>query len=228
MSRTVNVVRMQLVNKQTFGWVPLAILVGALAVTLAIWAMVPDGGALYSGGAQAPFWYFAVIGVQALTLTFPFSQAMSVTRREFYLGTLLTAALAAAVLTVVFLVGGYVEQATDGWGMNGYFFTFSWIWDAGAPVAAAFYFVLSMLSFVAGFTGATLYKRFGAFWLVVVSVGLVLVLIAAAWLVTRAGAWSDVMGWLLTSGVGGLTAVLAGITVVVALVAFPLLRRAVP
>ena len=50
----------------------------------------------------------------------------------------------------------------------------------------------------------------------------------ARYLVTRAGAWSDVMGWLLTSGVGGLTAVLAGITVVVALVAFPLLRRAVP
>ena len=55
-------------------------------------------GPKYGGGAQAPLWYFDVVGIQALTLTFPFSQAMSVTRREFFLGTLLTAAFTSSIL----------------------------------------------------------------------------------------------------------------------------------
>ena len=93
--RIFNVVRLQYVNRQTFIWVPLIVLGGAFVVTWGIWAVLFANGVradMYGGGAQAPLWYFAVVGVQALTLTFPFSQAMSVTRREFYLGTLLTAA----------------------------------------------------------------------------------------------------------------------------------------
>ena len=84
MNRTLNVVRLQLVNRMTYIWIPLIILFGALAITLAIYAMVTSGGGtvmMFSGGAQAPLWYFMVVGIQALTLTFPFSQAMSVTRR---------------------------------------------------------------------------------------------------------------------------------------------------
>ena len=92
MSRTLNVVRMQFVNRQTYIWVPLLVLVGAFVLSLMIFAMIPDDGVKVGGGSQAPLWYFLVVGVQSLTLTFPFSQAMSVTRREFYLGTLLTAA----------------------------------------------------------------------------------------------------------------------------------------
>ena len=95
MNRTLSVVRLQLVNKQTFLWVPLLVLGGALVITMAIFAMLPVDG-IVGGGAQAPMWYFLVVGVQSLTLTFPFSQALSVTRREFYVGTMLTALLASA------------------------------------------------------------------------------------------------------------------------------------
>ena len=101
MNRTLSVVRMQLINKQTYIWIPLIILGGAFVLALAIYAMLAGSGVtgpFYGGGAQAPLWYFLVVGIQALTLTFPFSQAMSVTRREFYLGTLLTAALTSAIL----------------------------------------------------------------------------------------------------------------------------------
>src|SRR5690606_6776424 len=118
-NRTVNVVRMQLVNRQTYIWVPLMVLAGSLVITLAIYALIRNAGAqdpLYGGGAQAPLWYFAVVGIQSLTPTFPFSQAMSVTRREFYLGTLLAAALTGAILSAVFVIGGFIENATDGWG----------------------------------------------------------------------------------------------------------------
>ena len=116
MNRTLNVVRMQLVNRATYIWVPLIILGGTLLISFAIFGLISSSGAdaqMFGGGAQAPLWYFGVVGVQALTLTFPFSQAMSVTRREFYLGTLITAALTALGLALLFVIGGFIEEATN-------------------------------------------------------------------------------------------------------------------
>ncbi|KAA9134541.1 hypothetical protein [Microbacterium caowuchunii] len=231
MSRTLNVVRMQLINRQTYIWVPLLVLGGSLVITLAIYGIIANAGvdtAMYGGGAQAPLWYFAVVGAQALTLTFPFSQAMSVTRREFYLGTLLTAALTSAMLAVIFVIGGLVEKATNGWGMNGYFFALDWLWEQGPIVAGFFFFTLAMLFFVIGFAGATLYKRFGTMWLTIVILGIAVLFVAALWLIGQADAWVEVFGWFARLGSGGLALFMAGVAAVLAVVSFPVLRRAVP
>jgi len=231
MNRTVSVVRMQLINRQTYIWVPLMVLGGAFVITLAIYWIIANAGAdgpMYGGGAQAPLWYFGVVGVQALTLTFPFSQAMSVTRREFYLGTLLTALLTAAVLAVVFVVGGLIEEATGGWGMNGYFFYLPWIWVAGAGGAFVFYFTLAMLFFIAGFWAATIYKRFGSVALTTVLLGIAALLVLWLFLVGQTNGWVALFAWFAAQGALGLAlwglvagAVLAGIS-------YLTLRRAVP
>jgi hypothetical protein len=228
MSRTINVVRMQFVNKQTYLWVPLLVLGGAFVVTLAIFAMIPYDGVKVGGGTYAPLWYFLVVGVQSLTLTFPFSQAMSVTRREFYLGTLLAAATTSAMLALIFLVGGLIEEATRGWGLNGYFFYLEWIWVAG-PIAAFFvYFVSAMMFFLVGFWAATVYKRFGSLWLTAVLVGIAALLVVIIWLIGFAEAWVATITWFAEQGALGLAmwgvvfgAVLAGIS-------FLILRRATP
>ncbi|MBD8023088.1 hypothetical protein [Microbacterium gallinarum] len=231
MSRTLNVVRMQLINRQTYIWVPLMVLGGALLLTLAIYWVIQNAGAdgpMYGGGAQAPLWYFGVVGVQALTLTFPFSQAMSVTRREFYLGTLLTAVLTGAILALLFVVGGLIEQATGGWGMNGYFFYLPWIWEAGALGAGVFFFTISMLFFVVGFWAATIFKRFGSVVLTTVLLAIGALLVLWMFLVGQTNAWAQVFGWIAGQGALGLAlwgllvgAVLAGIS-------YLTLRRAVP
>ena len=228
MSRTLNVVRMQFVNKQTYVWVPLLVLGGAFVLSLAIFAMVPYDGVKVGGGTYAPLWYVLVVGVQSLTLTFPFSQAMSVSRREFFLGTLLAAAATSAMLALIFMVGGLIEEATNGWGMNGYFFYLQWIWADG-PLAAFFvYFVTAMMFFVTGFWSATIYKRFGSLWLTAVLVGIGALLVAVIWLVGFADAWVAAFTWFGQQGALGLAlwgvllgAVLAGIS-------FLILRRATP
>jgi hypothetical protein len=228
MSRTLSVVRMQLVNRQTYIWIPLIVLAGAFVLSLLIWSMIPVDSPKYGGGAQAPLWYFGVVGVQALTLTFPFSQAMSVTRREFYLGTLLTAVLTGGILALIFVAGGLIERATGGWGVNGYFFYLDWIWVAGPAMAGLFYFALAMLFFVIGFWAATIYKRFGALWLTVVLVGIGLVLVGLMWLTGRMNAWARVFEWFAVQGASGLT--LWGLLLIAVLAAssFLTLRRAVP
>ncbi|WP_137845929.1 hypothetical protein [Microbacterium sp. 2FI] len=228
MSRTLNVVRMQLVNRQTYIWIPLLILAGSFLLSLAVYALIPTDEPKYGGGAQAPLWYFLAVGVQALTLSFPFSQAMSVSRREFYLGTLLTAALTSTILAAIFVVGGFIESATNGWGMNGWFFRLDWVWESGPLGAALFYFVSAMLFFVTGFWAATIYKRWGGLWLTVVLVGLGALFVLALFVVGRLEAWVQVFTWFATQGAVGLA--LWGIVVIAALaaIAFGTLRRAVP
>ncbi|MFB8146186.1 hypothetical protein ACFC1W_05530 [Microbacterium sp. NPDC056003] len=231
MSRTVNVVRMQLINRQTYIWVPLLVLGGAFLLTLAIYAMLESAGVTgekYGGGAQAPLWYFCVVGVQSLTLSFPFSQAMSVTRREFYIGTLLTAAASSLVLASVYVVGGAIENATGGWGLNGYFFYLPWVWEGGPAVALVFWFTAAMLVFVSGFWAATIYKRAGTIAVTLVLVGLGALLVLWMYLVGRMDAWTEVFTWFATQGALGLAlwglllgAVLAGVS-------YLTLRRAVP
>ncbi len=231
MNRILKVVRMQLTNKQTFVWVPLIVLGGAFAISLAIYGILFSAGAtgtFYGGGAQAPLWYFAVIGAQALTMTFPFSQAMSVTRREFFLGTMLTAVLTAAMLAVIFVIGGLIETATGGWWFNGYFFTVGVGWEPGPVLAGVFYFAIAMLFFVSGFWGATIFKRFGTLWLIVTLVAIAAVIVLALFAVTRMDAWPSVVDWFVSIGFGGVTLLVAGIAAVLAAIAFPTLRRATP
>ena len=63
-----------------------------------------------------------VVAVQAMSATFRFALGMSVTRRDYYLGT----ALYFTMLSVVYAAGltalGGIERLTDGWGLDGYFF----------------------------------------------------------------------------------------------------------
>ncbi len=231
MNRTLSVVRMQLINKQTYIWIPLLILGGAFVLAIAVYAILVGSGVpgpFYGGGAWAPLWYFGIVGIQALTLTFPFSQAMSVTRREFYLGTLLTAALTSAILAAIAVVGGLIERATNGWGLDGWFFGLPFIWESGPIGAFLFNFVVALLFFVIGFWAATIYKRFGALWLTVVLAGVGALFVFGLWIVGRFDAWGVVNEWIAAQGVTGLSLWGLVLAAVLAASAFLTLRRAVP
>ena len=232
MSRTLNVIRLQLINRQTFIWIPLIILAGAAVISILIYAMIPTDGPsaepMYGGGGQAPLWYFFAIGMSAMTLTFPFSQAMSITRREFFLGTMLTAVLGSALMGIMFLAGGGIELLTDGWGVNGYLFYLPWLWEVGAGGAFVVYFTLALFFFVVGFTGATIYKSWGPTVLTIASIALALVIVGVVFLVTRLELWGRVFAGIMDLGALGLA--LWGLVVVAVLTALSFLafRRARP
>ena len=230
MNRTLNVVRMQLVNRATYIWVPLIVLGGTVVISLAIFGLISSNGVettMFGGGAQAPLWYFLAVGVQALTLTFPFSQAMSVTRREFYLGTLLTAALTSLGLAVLFVIGGFVEEATNGWGMNGYMFRLTWVWSQGPLVAGLFFFTLAFLFFVVGFCFATIYKRWTNVVMTLVIVAIALLLVAAMWLIGQLDAWQPVLTWFGSLTPIALTGSMLLGSAVLAAISYGMLRRAI-
>lgn len=214
MNRAVNVARMQLINKWTFLGIPGVILAASTLLTLAIWALIPDEvGTKYSGSGQAVMWYFLALGVQALTLTFPFSQAMSVSRKAFYAGTLGLFAVVALGVAVLYYVLGLIEQATNGWGLNGQLFALSWVAGAAGWVQVLFYFVAMVLLFMTGFWAATIYMRWKATGMLVAGLGAAVLLVGAIALATVSGWWPAIGSWLgaqtplSTAGWAGLLAV---------------------
>jgi len=234
MNRIFSVVRMQLVNRQTFIWVPLIILFGAMILTFAIFGILratlpPEGETNFvGGGVQAPLWYFLGIGVGALAYSFPFSQALSITRREFFLGTMLTAFGASVALATIFTVGAVVEDATNGFGLDGYFFRLAWIWESGWFVAWVFWVVIAMLFFVLGFWLTTIFKRFGPIGLTTAIVGIAIVLLGAIALITVMHAWVPVWEFFVRAGPLGMAGFCAILLAVLGASSFATLRRAIP
>ncbi|MFD5226036.1 hypothetical protein ACFWHT_10500 [Microbacterium sp. NPDC058342] len=228
MRRTLNVVRLQLINRDTFIWVPLIVLASATLVSVLIYAMIPVDTPKYGGGGQAPLWVFFAVGMSAMTLTFPFSQAISITRREFFVGTMIAAVLGSAFMGALFLIGGAIEVATGGYGVNGWVFHLPWIWEMGPLGAFVVYFTLALFFFVLGFTGATVYKRWGPLVLTIASVAIGLVLVALVFLVTRLELWGQVGSAIVQLGAVGLA--LWGLVGVVVLagISFLTFRRTIP
>lgn len=197
MNRTINVARMQLINKWTFLGIPAIILVAAFLLSVAIWAMVPSSAdiTLYTGAGQAVMWYFMVIGIQALTLTFPFSQGLSISRRTFYLGTVGLFTTVALCVAVLYYLLSLIEAATGGWGLDGIMFGLPWVADGLWYQTISFYFVAMMFLFLIGFWSATVYKRWGPTGLLLAGIAVAALLVAAIAVVNAQQWWAQVGLW---------------------------------
>lgn len=226
-SRTLNVVRLQYINKVTYIWMPLLILAAAWVVSILVFAMVPSDQPKYGGGSQAPLWALLAVGIQAMTLSFPFSQAMSLTRREFYIGTLAAASLTGIMLSTVFVLIGLVEQATNGYGVNGYFAYLPAVWQSGWLGAWFTYLVVTMFLFVIGFWGATIFKRWGTIAVTAVMSGIGLILVGIVFVITRLEAWPATWTWLVETGPLGLALWAVPLIALMALGSYLTLRRSV-
>ncbi|WP_231391814.1 hypothetical protein [Arthrobacter sp. 35W] len=228
-NRAVKVARMQLINKWTFLGIPAIILTGSFLLSLAVFAVIPVPDApKYSGAGQAVMWYFFALGIQSLTLTFPFSQGMSVSRRSFFLGTVGLFAVVALVVSGLYVLLGMAEVATKGWGMNGRMFALQWIADSGVGVQFLFYFALMMLLFILGFWFATVYKRWGATGMLVLWLAVGVLLVGLVALVTWQDWWAPVGTWLAAQGPLGITGWSLLFTALLGGGAYLTLRRATP
>ncbi len=228
MNRAVTVARMQLINKWTYLGVPAIIIGIAFAITWVLSWLFSDGGMVYSGAGQAVMWYFLVLGVQSLTLTFPFSQGMSVSRRNFYVGTLGLFAVVALVISGLYVVLAFIEQATNGWGVNGRMFALPWIADGPWYEPFTFYFIAMVLLFMIGFWTATVYKRWQVMGMVVTWVSVAAVLLGLVALATWTDSWPAVGLWFASQTPMAVSAWAALGCVVLAGGSYLTLRKAVP
>jgi hypothetical protein len=202
------------------------VLAGAVVISLIIIGLIPGDDVKVVGAANAPLWYFVALGVQSMTLAFPFSQAMSVTRREFFSGTLVLGAIASAMMASIFLILAGIEALTDGFWMNGRIAYLPYLFESGWVVAWLSYFTATLFLFVIGFWMATIWKRFGTLAVVSIGVGLGLVITIAIFLITKMEWWVPVITWFGDIGVIGVTLGGLVLTAALALGSYATLRRA--
>ncbi len=236
--RIINVMRLHVVNKGQIVVVPWMIMGFIFLVTLALGlifrsVMTPQDladsadGMQYSGALGYFLVYMLVIAVMSISQTFPFAQSYSVTRRDFYFGTVATfVGLSLAYsLAVTFL--GWVEDVTHGWGLNVTLFSPSYL---SPNLGERFYVsvVLFLFFFMVGMATASVYVRWKVNGMLVFFASLALIIVGLVALVTITAQWPAVGAWFVTMGFVGVVTWTLLPTALAVIAGYFLLKGATP
>jgi len=232
MKELLGVVRIQLVNWR-FGYgLPVGILVMVLGINLALFAslgdVIPPQGR--STGALMSIYITVGAGyLQVITQTFPFALGLGVTRRSFYGGVALLAALEALGFGALVLLLSLLERATGGWGLGLRFFVLDFLVVDHPLMQWLVYSVpFAALAALGMFTGVV-FKRWGAAGVYTAAIALVVVIAGSVVLITLRDWWPRVGGWFAAQAP---TALFAGyplaLTLVLGGAGWLAIRRATP
>ncbi len=227
MNRTLVATRIHLNNwRWTLGF-PLTLLGVILLVNVTI-GLLAGGARFTAGGVVAIYFMAGTTQLTAMTQFFPFALGLSLTRREFYVGTWLFVLLQSVTLAVVLTTGLAVERATDGWGAQLGFFRFGVPADAGPLVATPIFAAALLALSAAGAAFGVLFKRSGQLGVWVAVLGFVVALTATAAYIGWREAWPQVIGAFVDPAPTALIGYPLLIAVVLAAAGWLGLRRASP
>ena len=234
--RILAVTKLHFVNRFQILYLPLIVLGTIFLLNLAIWWIIvaASGGRVsgnhlgYSGAVSYIYVYGIVIAVQAISRTFPFSLGFGVTRRDFYLGSVVAFLALSFGFAVILTIMSVVEIATGGWGLGGRMFAPVWFTDNFWLLRFVMYFSAFVFLVFIGTVGATFYVRWRATG-VIVFFGIIAILAVGAIAFFSLGhQWPAVGIWLTQSGPVGITAWLLVPAAVCGVAGFFVLRRATP
>ena len=229
--RISTIMLLQLTNPMTLvGW-PLMILGFIYVLNLAIYSLISTAtsgaSAVGVNGGVGFIWvYTLVMAVQSVNQTFPLALGFGATRRDYLLGTgalftLLSAGYAALIATLAM-----AERAVDYWGIGLRFFDtspdFSWL-----ELFLGTLLILLLFASIGAAT-ASVYVRWKATGMYVFWAGLVILVVAAGFVLTWTDSWAAVGEFFVTAGVLGTLAWSLVITALSSLAAYLILRRATP
>ncbi len=236
--RIANVVRMHVANPVPTLVVPWVITAAIFFVNLAIWLLVAraaggvdeiePGAFTYNGGISWIVFFMMVVAVQAMNLTFRFALGFSVTRRDYYLGSVLYFVLLSVIYATGLTALAGIERATDGWGLHAAFFA---PWNLGAEPLGTLWFLYLMamlLFFFLGAAVATVWVRWSSYGLYTFFIGLAVLVIGAAWLVTVTESWGEVGSFFTGNSLVAIAAWTAPLTLLCGVVGLLFMRRATP
>ncbi len=238
LSRIVNVAKLHLVDKGQIIVVPWLVMAFIFALMIAITGIVRMSlapgeltdvadGFQFSGGTSFLFIYMMVIAVMAINRTFPLAQGYSVTRRDFYLGSSLAFLGLSAGYAAASTLLGWIEQITQGWGMNVTLFA-PVHFPADAQQRLYLFFLLFLFFFFVGAATASVYVRWALNGMLVFYASVFLLLAGAIFLTTLSSGWPAVAGWLASSSVIALASWTLVPTTFAAITGYLILRRATP
>lgn len=218
---------------------PVLVFVAAwlLALGIVFWVhQATDRGAdlavdpIYTGASQAALWCLVFMAAYSATHAFPFSMALSYSRRLFVIGAFLAFAALSLGFGAAFALAAWIEEITDGYGIHAYNFNIPFLTEGPGGILSAglAMAVLCLFVMLVGFGFTALYHRLGlmGFWAVLL--GLVVVLAAAAMLITTNGGWGTVGEWFMDQTALTLAGWLTLPTVVCGVMSYAMMRKSVP
>jgi hypothetical protein len=187
----VKVARLHLVDRFSYTWMVWGLMAFIFAINVAIFAVIPltQPAGDFTGALISIYIFMAVIGVQAATKFLPFAFTLGVSRRTYYLGTVLLVVGLCLVYAVVLTVLWWVEGLTGGWWMQLHFFRVPWILDGPWYQVLITNFVLMTLVFVFGLWAGLIYRRFALIGSVIFFGCLSLIVVLGVMVITWRGAW---------------------------------------
>lgn len=237
-ARLWNIVRMHVANPVPTLVVPWVITAAIFGLNLAIWTMVANaaGGAdnledaalTFNGGIVWLLSFMMVVAVQAMNLTFKFALGFSVTRRDFYLGSVLYFVLLSLLYATGISALIVIERATDGWGLNAAFFAPWALTDQPIATVWFLYLMALLLFFFLGAAVATVFVRWASYGLYAFFISLAVVVVGAGWIVTATDSWASVGEFFTTTSLVGIAAWTAPVTIACGVAGYLILRRATP
>lgn len=230
--------RLQFTVPSTLVWVPLLIFV-------AVWLMVAGVGIwvqaiadervaaeepVYTGASQAALWCLVFMAAYTASHTFPFSMALSYSRRVFVIGAFLAFGLVSLGYGAAFALAGWVERVTDGFGVHFYTFDLPFLTAGqggllGAGTLAA---VLCLFLMMFGFFWSILYRRVTVRMLWTVVLSLVAVLLVLVMLITQNAGWAGIWEWFTAQTAWSLAAWCVLPAVAVTVINYLVIRKATP
>jgi hypothetical protein len=227
MSTYVNVARYHLIQRFNYRILPWAVLVFVFFIDLIILAIVPAGHSThrYVGGLASVFVIAFILGIQSVAQALPFGLALGISRRTYYLGTVLLALGLAAIVGVIVSAGQAIERADDGWGIHMGFFRVPYLLNGPWYLTWLTSFVAITLLYVYGMWFGLVYRRWSLIGLVAFLAAQVSVLVAAAVLATVSHGWHDIGRFFTRLGPGGLTGLSAALAVLLLAGGFTTMRR---
>ena len=238
--RVWRIVKLITANPATvIGW-PVAILAAIFVMNWTIWWLIflnlditqssdAAAGIQYNGAVSFIFVYMLIVAVQAVNLTFPLALGYGSTRRSFSLGSILTFVLLAIAYASLMTLGAWVEELTDGWGLQGSFFrTMYFASNDGWFAQWWIYFCWLVFFLFTGTIFAAMYVRWKATGLIVSFGILGILVVGAIALFTFTESWLRFWEAIADLGTLGVASAALLPAVLAAILGYLVLSRATP
>jgi hypothetical protein len=227
MNTWISVARYQLRDRYVVLISPWLILTLDFLITLAIAAQFHPGPGhpAYTGALVGIYVVLLVNGALAIGRQLPLALALGVSRRSFYAGTALLCGAIAAVYGLGLTVLQLIERATGGWGMNLYFFRVPYLLAGPWYLSWLTSFVGLALMLAWGMWFGIIYRRWNLPGLLGFIAAQAVVLFVVLLAIGATDDWHGVAHFFTTLTIGGLTGLLAALTVALLAGGYATIRR---
>lgn len=225
MNTLVKVARYHLMDRLQYLILPVGITTFTFLVNLVIFQLIGARDNNYSGTLMTLFVFLFVSGVMSVTKSLPFGLTLGVSRRTYFIGTITLIVGLSILYSLGIVLMQALERATNGWGVLMHFFRVPWILDGAWYTTWLTSFVVLVLMFLYGMWFGLVYRRRAVLGSVLLAAGQVLVLLAAAVLITMTNSWPAVGEFFTTLSVLGFVGVLALLAAALGAGGFATMRR---